>query len=650
LENFAPQFSEKDSEARSSISQQFHPGKTYMKTTKRTLWSSLSIIFLGTVLAPQTHGQIFVTNTGTGTIGEYDYNTGGTINASLVSGLSFPWGIAVSGANLYVANNTAETIGEYNAITGAAVNPSLVSGLYGPDGIALSGANLFVANSGFGNGTTIGEYNATTGATVKVPLVSGLSSPTGVAVSGGYIYVANDNSGTIGKYNATSGAPVKVPLVSGLSHPSGVAVSGANLYVANSGTGIIGEYNATTGAAVKASLVSGLNSPVGIALSGANLFVANAGSGTIGEYNATTGATVNASLVSGLSGPFGIAAVAEPTVFNHLTPVPLQSNAWGSVTVNEALNKVYVSGNPSSNCDIEVTVFDGNTFALKDVGYGSQVSVDNRTNNYWATTIYGSSGASFGCPSPPSYPAGVIVRDGNTDNVLATVNLGPCPIATTYDFFKSRMWVGAQCGSNNNDPVYAINANAPFNDISGPISSGGIMGSVIANGLNGRLYFYDSTEALSGRVNPTTPFKVTPNAFGQVRAINGLTNTLYAVSGNTLQLIHGAPDPEVVYANIPLSYTPAGMGINTNSNYLYIANPTGQSIEVRNGSTGALISTFALSTYGATPNGAMAVDSIRSRIYVIQNPSNGSGQVLLVIEDVINAVFKANCVVGGVAH
>jgi DNA-binding beta-propeller fold protein YncE len=629
--------------------QQMKAKQAIVKTTIRTSWGSLLAGFLGTLLAGQACGQIFVTNSGTGTIGEYDYNTGGTVNAALVSGLNYPWGIAVSGVNLFVANNTAQTIGKYNATTGATVNASLVSGLNGPDGIAISGANLLVANSGYGSGTTIGAYNATTGATVKAALVSGLSSPTGIAVSGGYVFVANINSGTIGKYNATTGATVKAPLVSGLSSPSGIAVSGASLYVVNSGSGTIGEYNATSGAAVNASLVSGLSSPQGIAVVGANLFVVNQGTGTIGEYNATTGVTVNASLVSGLSNPIGIAVVAEPTLFNHLTPVTLQANAWGGVTVNEALNKIYTSGNGNSNCDIEVTVIDGNTFAIKDVGYGSQVSVDNKTNNYWAATIYGSSGASFGCPSPPSYPAGVIVRDGTTDDVVATVDLGPCPIATTYDFFKSRVWVGAQCGGGN-DLVYAIDANK-FQVIAGtPKGSNGVMGSVIANGANGRLYIYDPTPTpLSERVNPTT-FAVTENAFGQVRAINGLTNTLYAVSGNTLQLIHGAPDPEVVYANIPLSYSPGGIGINTASNYLYIANPDGQSIEVRNGSTGALISTFALSTFGATPNGAMAVDSIRSRIYVIQNPSNSSAPMLLVIEDVINGVAKANCVVGGVAH
>ena len=119
-------------------------------------------------------GQIFEMNSGAGTIGEYDATTGATINASLVSGLSSPRGIAVSGGNLFVVNGSAGTIGEYNATTGATVNASLVSGLIFPEGIAVSGGNLFVANL---STNTIGEYNATTGAMVNASLVSGLSGP-----------------------------------------------------------------------------------------------------------------------------------------------------------------------------------------------------------------------------------------------------------------------------------------------------------------------------------------------------------------------------------------------------------------------------------------------------------------------------------------
>ena len=312
------------------------------------------------------------------------------------------------------------------------------------------------------------------------------------------------------------------------------------------------------------------------------------------------------------------------TPFNVLKTIPLQSNARGSIAVNQALNKIYVSGNPSDNNDIEV-VIDGVTFATKDVGYGDGVSVDNKTNRYWATTIYQDN---------------VIVRNGKTDGIVTTVPIpgGVCPIQSNYDFKNNRMWVSAQCGAFD-DPIFAIDAKN-FGITAGPIGSGGVMGPIIANGVNGRLYFTTTNVVtVSKRVDPTT-FAVTVNAFGEVKAIDALTNTLYALSGNTLQIIDGKPDPEVILKTVTLSYTPGSMGINKAFNYLYIANPAAQSIEVRNPSTGALITTFSLAAFGLTPDGSMAVDSIRGRIYVIQYTPVSS---LLVIEDLINAA-KPDCI------
>jgi hypothetical protein len=66
--------------------------------------------------------QVFVT--GVGTIGEYT-TSGATVNASLVSGLSNPIGIAVSGPDLFVANSAAGAIGEYTT-SGATVARSAV--------------------------------------------------------------------------------------------------------------------------------------------------------------------------------------------------------------------------------------------------------------------------------------------------------------------------------------------------------------------------------------------------------------------------------------------------------------------------------------------------------------------------------------------
>src|SRR5450759_241341 len=162
--------------------------KPFNNTSNQGL-GGLFAVLLGLLSMNAAHAQIFVVNTSADTIGEYT-NSGATVNASLVSGLSVPWGIAVSGSNLFVTNQFNSqmadgTIGEYNAITGAAVNASLVSGLNEPLGIAVSGSNLFVTSSG--NGTsgagTIGEYT-TSGATVNASLISGSGFyPTNIAVS-----------------------------------------------------------------------------------------------------------------------------------------------------------------------------------------------------------------------------------------------------------------------------------------------------------------------------------------------------------------------------------------------------------------------------------------------------------------------------------
>ena len=63
-------------------------------------------------------------------------------------------------------------IAEYTT-SGATVNASLVTGLNAPSGIAVSGSDLFVVNNGSGGPGSVGEYT-TSGATVNASLVSGL--------------------------------------------------------------------------------------------------------------------------------------------------------------------------------------------------------------------------------------------------------------------------------------------------------------------------------------------------------------------------------------------------------------------------------------------------------------------------------------------
>jgi len=140
-------------------------------------------------------GQLLVTYTNT--IGEY--TTAGTPvgSGTLVSALTNPFGIAVSGSDIFVASFTANTIGEYTT-SGATVNASLISsGLSSPEFIAVSGSDIFVANNGFNE---ISEYT-TSGALVTQAFIPGISNPTGIAISGTIMYVASYGNHTIGEYS-----------------------------------------------------------------------------------------------------------------------------------------------------------------------------------------------------------------------------------------------------------------------------------------------------------------------------------------------------------------------------------------------------------------------------------------------------------------
>jgi hypothetical protein len=382
-----------------------------------------------------------------------------------------------------------------------------------------------------------------------------------------------------------------------------------NLFVSAGGTIL-----KFTQSGVESTFATGLHAPRGLAFDSiGNLLVAEIGVPPPGDILKFTPGGKKSVFASGFDqvnrGPQFLAIQPARSPFDVIAAVPLQANALASVVVNEALNKIYTSGGASGGQD--VVVIDGATFAPTDVGTGSGATVDITTNRYWAANVYGGA---------------TLVRDGNNDNLLATIALGFCPINTAYDSGRNREWVGAQCGPGN-DPVFAIDASN-FNVIAGPIYSGGVMGGIIANGATGRLYL--TASGTSKRVNPNT-FAVTTNAFGRVMAVNAITNRLYAFNGTDLQFINGATNPESVLRTIPLSYTPASMGVNTALNHLYLANESANILEVRNGSTGALIATFSFGPFGATPNGAMAVDSTRGRIYVIA--SSPSGSVLVVIKD-----------------
>src|SRR5437762_14257046 len=96
-----------------------------METTKITC--GIALVLMCSQTATLEAQSIYVANVYSGTIGEYGPD-GSTINPSLISGLSSPNGITISGDDLFIAAQNPGTIGKYKT-SGEIVNASLISGL-----------------------------------------------------------------------------------------------------------------------------------------------------------------------------------------------------------------------------------------------------------------------------------------------------------------------------------------------------------------------------------------------------------------------------------------------------------------------------------------------------------------------------------------
>ncbi len=277
---------------------------------KTVLFTSL-VAAIGTMPAT-AYGQVFVvTNDGNGgpsAIAEYE-TSGAKINDHLITGLSDPAFIAVSGSNLFVTDYAHGRVSEYTT-SGALLNASLITGLTLPQSIAASGDKLFIFNNG-----TIGEYT-TSGVTVNAALIKGLNGQGCIAVSGTDLFVVS--GGGIGKYT-TSGATVNSSLIADVNRPNGIAVLDGNLFVTDLLTAKVAEYT-TAGVPVNATFVEGLIGIQGVIASGNDLFIdsSNSHADQILEFT-SSGAFVNGIVLSNptsrFAGAVAVAIIPEPSTW-----------------------------------------------------------------------------------------------------------------------------------------------------------------------------------------------------------------------------------------------------------------------------------------------------------------------------------------------
>ena len=142
----------------------------YVAVAAMALWSQATTVV----------GQIYVTNAFANTIGKYDLD-GSVVSDSLVTGLSFPFDIAVFSDNIYVANLDTGVVGKYTT-DGATVDTSLLTGFPGLTALTVADGFLYVADAVNG---TICKYSLD-GTVVNAGLVMGLgSTPDALPADGG---------------------------------------------------------------------------------------------------------------------------------------------------------------------------------------------------------------------------------------------------------------------------------------------------------------------------------------------------------------------------------------------------------------------------------------------------------------------------------
>jgi hypothetical protein len=146
----------------------------------------------------------------------------------VTSGLSNPFGLAISGNYLYIANAGSGGVVQMNLTDNS--TSSFVTGLSSPYGLAISGNYMYAATFA---GNSIQRIDMTTKAVTNY-VTSGLTQPVGLIINDNYLYAANVNSGSggfISQINLSTGQNVLYSSFPSSKLLEGITIYQTNLYV-----------------------------------------------------------------------------------------------------------------------------------------------------------------------------------------------------------------------------------------------------------------------------------------------------------------------------------------------------------------------------------------------------------------------------------
>jgi hypothetical protein len=294
--------------------------------------------------------------------------------------------------------------------------------------------------------------------------------------------------------------------------------------------------------------------------------------------------------------------------------VPLPGNPpVAQVSVNPNADRVYLGGGfAQNNYEVVNASNPAAPAVVTSLGvFGSGIVVNPVTNFFYSSNGFG----------------GVVQKfDGTTLAAAGSVGIGACPGSFDVDTATNLIYVTRQCAGGGPpsgvDPLYVINGST-MAIVGNNLGTGGVVGNVRVNSTTGKAYV-NRTGGLA-IFGPSPAFAAMGTLGESIGAINRVTNRLYTISGANLVVRDGSND--TLITTIP-NAAGAGLEVNTHRNRLYSV--IGGQITVIDGATNTIAGSFALGA-GVTATGAMAVDSVKNRLYAVGTA--GGVTSLYVVDD-----------------
>ena len=230
-------------------------------------------------VAVDSSGNVYVGNSGLGTVLKETLANGLYSESSIGSGLFYPTALAIDAhGNLYIADTDNRRVLEETLSGSTYTQTVIASGLGGPGGVAVDASgNVYIADTG--NTQVVketlsgGTYTASTLATGSVFV--------GVTVdASGNVYIVDQQGKQVLKETYSGGTYTQSVVASGLGEPAQIAVDQhGNLFIADidlSSNGVVWEESPSGSGYTQSQVFTSAIGPAGIAVdSNDNLYVTN---------------------------------------------------------------------------------------------------------------------------------------------------------------------------------------------------------------------------------------------------------------------------------------------------------------------------------------------------------------------------------------